>query len=272
MRWALVRRRYDACGGAELYVERLLAALAAHGQSPEVITESWSEPPPGVRLHCVPVLGSRAARLNGFIRGATRLIERERFDRVFSLERGVAADVYRAGDGVHEVWLRHWRSWGRWWKRVFAGRGRFHAAMKRADAVSLDPAHTGRIIVNSEMVRREISGRFQFPRQRIHLIRNGVEVAHHRGGDRRRWRDAWSVPENVCLLLFAGSGWERKGLPWLRKALARMPRDRFALVVAGRGRPPGNRAANEISCGALAPDRDARPVRRRRSPGAPNAL
>jgi UDP-glucose:(heptosyl)LPS alpha-1,3-glucosyltransferase len=251
MRWAIVRRRYDACGGAELYVDRLLAALAADGRLPELIAESWSEPPPGIRLHCVPVRGGRAARLDGFIRGATRLIERERFDRVFSLERGVAADVYRAGDGVHAVWLRHWRSWGRWWKRAFAGRGRFHAAMKRADAVSLDPARTGRVIVNSEMVRREISGRFQFPRDRIHLIRNGVELDQLRSGDRRRLRDSWSVPDNVCLLLFAGSGWERKGLAWLRKALARMPRDRFALVVAGRGRPPGNRATNESYVGAL---------------------
>jgi UDP-glucose:(heptosyl)LPS alpha-1,3-glucosyltransferase len=251
MRWAIVRRRYDACGGAELYVERLLNALVAEGRQPELITESWSEPPPGVRLHCVPVRGGRATRFESFIQGATRWIEREHFDRVLSLERGVAADVYRAGDGVHEVWLRHWRSWGRWWKRAFAGWGSFHAAMKRADAISLDPARTGRVIVNSEMVRREISGRFQFPRERLHLIRNGVELAHLRAGNRRRWRDAWSVPENVCLLLFAGSGWERKGLAWLRKALARMPRDRFALVVAGRGRPPANRAANEIYAGSL---------------------
>lgn len=251
MRLALVRRRYDACGGAELYLVRLIEALAATGQRPEIVTESWPEPPPGVRLHRVTVTGDRTKRLQQFLRGAEQVIEREQFDCVISLERGVRADVYRAGDGVHAAWIANWRRWGRWWKRLLAGRGAFHSALLRADICSFDPSRTRRVIVNSEMVRGQVRARFRFPDDRLHLVRNGIELELFRGGDRRHFRERWAVPQDACLLLFAGSGWERKGLAWTRHALARLPSDRFILVVAGRGHVPWRRRRNELYVGPL---------------------
>ena len=38
----------------------------------------------------------------------------------------------------------------------FTGGGAFHRNMMRLEAKTFDPANTGHIIVNSEMVRREI--------------------------------------------------------------------------------------------------------------------
>jgi UDP-glucose:(heptosyl)LPS alpha-1,3-glucosyltransferase len=123
--------------------------------------------------------------------------------------------------------------------------------MRAADLKSLDPALTKRVIVNSEMVRREIHKHSSFPNERIHLVRNGLEVDRFCGGDRRRLREQWGVSEGQCVLLFAGSGWERKGLRWLRRALAALPADKFHLVVAGRGRVPSGVGANEHYVGAL---------------------
>lgn len=251
MRLALVRRRFDPCGGAELYLHRLLAALVASGLRPEVIAESWSDAPDGVRLHPAPASGNRLERWRQFTQSVAGVTERERFDCVFSLERGVRADVYRAGDGVHAAWIANWRRWGRWWKRLTAGRGSFHRAMLAADATSFDPVRTRRIIVNSEMVRAEIRARYPFPNDRIHLVQNGVELEPFKTGDRARLRERWGIPANACLLLFAGSGWERKGLAWVRRALLPLPRNRFVLVVAGRGRPPWTPAANEKYVGPL---------------------
>jgi UDP-glucose:(heptosyl)LPS alpha-1,3-glucosyltransferase len=251
MRLALVRRRYDACGGAELYLQRLVEALLAAGEQPELVAESWSANQPGVPVHRIATTGGRIRRWRQFTVGAEAVLRRERFDCVLSLERGVAADVYRAGDGVHAVWVENWRRWGCWWKRPFAGRGAFHAALLAADRRSLDPRHTRRVIVNSEMVRDEIVAHFAFPRDRIHLVRNGVELDCLQSGNRQRLREAWQIPAEACVLLFAGSGWERKGLAWLRRALAGLPRERFVLVVAGRGRRPWRPAANERYVGPL---------------------
>jgi UDP-glucose:(heptosyl)LPS alpha-1,3-glucosyltransferase len=251
MRLALVRRRFDPCGGAELYLHRLLAALVASSLQPEVIAESWSDAPAGVRVHPAPASGDRLERWRQFTGSVARVVDRERFDCVFSLERGIRADVYRAGDGVHAAWIANWRRWGRWWKRLTAGRGPFHRALVAADATSFDPAGTRRVIVNSEMVRAEIRARYAFPNERIHLVRNGVELEPFKSGDRTRLRAQWGIPADACLLLFAGSGWERKGLAWLRRAVAALPRDRYCLVVAGRGRAPWSRTTNERYVGPV---------------------
>ncbi len=232
-------------------MQRLVEALLAAGEQPELVAESWSGSQPGLPVHCVATTGGRTRRWRQFIAGAEAVLRRENFDCVLSLERGVPADVYRAGDGVHAAWIANWRRWGRWWKRLFAGRGAFHAALLAADRSSLDPGRTRRVIVNSEMVRDEIVARFAFPRDRIHLVRNGLEVDRFRSGNRQRLREAWQIPGEACVLFFAGSGWERKGLAWLRRAVAGLPREHFVLIVAGRGRRPWHPGANERYVGPL---------------------
>ena len=105
MKIALVRRQFSATGGAELYVQRLLGALAQSGHEVHLIAETWPEPPAGIVLHRVPGRGSRAIRAYQFALEAQDELARHQFDCVFSLERGMTQDVYRAGDGIHRVWL-----------------------------------------------------------------------------------------------------------------------------------------------------------------------
>ena len=100
MRLALVRREFNSSGGAELYAQRLLTALAQAGHAPCLFAQRWESVPSGVELRLVTVEGTRAQGPRRFAEAMERALARERFDCVFSLERGIAADVYRAGDGV----------------------------------------------------------------------------------------------------------------------------------------------------------------------------
>jgi UDP-glucose:(heptosyl)LPS alpha-1,3-glucosyltransferase len=99
------------------------------------------------------------------------------------------------------------------------GRGAFHRNLMRLEAETFDPRHTRHVIVNSEMVRNEILAHFSFPTEKIHLVRNGVDVARFQGGDRTATRRRFGVQDDDFLLLFVGSGWERKGLPYALRAL-----------------------------------------------------
>ncbi|MCA1964085.1 MAG: glycosyltransferase family 4 protein, partial [Prosthecobacter sp.] len=184
MNIALLRRQFASVGGAELYLQRLLAALQGAGHEVHLYAESWQGSPQGIKLHAVPVHGGRALRPLVFAEKAAAMLEQARHDVVLSLERTVRQDVYRAGDGVHAVWLEQRRRYASWWRRPFVGRGAFHATMRALEARTFAPANTRHIIVNSEMVGREITARFPFPQERIHLVRNGVEVARFQRGDR----------------------------------------------------------------------------------------
>jgi UDP-glucose:(heptosyl)LPS alpha-1,3-glucosyltransferase len=248
---ALIRRKYSATGGAELYLQRLLGALTQRGHELHLFAEAWAEKPEGVTLHPIRVDGTRAHKPVSFARGVQAELAKEKFDCVFSLERTLQQDVYRAGDGVHRVWLERRREFAPWWKRPFIGLGAFHRNMLDLESRTFDPANTRRIIVNSEMVKREILAHFQFPPDRIHLVRNGVEVARFQKGERAATRAGLGIGDRDYVILFVGSGWERKGLQYLIRALPVSSRVQVRLLVVGKGRRPGGAPANVIFAGEM---------------------
>jgi UDP-glucose:(heptosyl)LPS alpha-1,3-glucosyltransferase len=253
MRLALIRRQFSATGGAELYGQRLLAALVAAGHELHLFAECWEGQAPGVTLHAVKAGGKRAERAWCFAEAVKAMLEAERFDCVLSLERTLKQEVYRAGDGLHRVWLERRREFARWWKRPFIGRGAFHRGMMALEARTFDPANTKRIIVNSEMVRGEIARHFPaFPQDRIHLVRNGVEVRRFQNVDRQAARARFGLREEDFVLLFVGSGWERKGLPWLLHYMASQVHDpALKLLVTTRDRIRAAVPPNVVLTGPL---------------------
>lgn len=245
MKLALIRRQFASVGGAELYLQRLLGALVQAGHDIHLYTERWEGAAAGVTVHEVPVKAGRATRNIVFARNVDLQLQGTDYDLVFSLERTVRQDVYRAGDGVHAVWLEQRRRFASWWRRPFIGMGAFHSNMRALETRTFDPANTRHIIVNSDMVRREILARFPFPAERIHLVRNGVDPARFQRGDRAATRAKFGFAEDDFVLLFVGSGWERKGLHFLVKLMRRWQEEepKVKLLVVGKGHlssPPPN--------------------------------
>jgi UDP-glucose:(heptosyl)LPS alpha-1,3-glucosyltransferase len=277
MKLALIRRQFSATGGAELYLQRLMDALTQRGHEPHLFAEGWRQPPSGASFHSISVTGSPALRPLRFAEAVKDAVAKERFDCVFSLERTLRQDVYRAGDGLHRVWLERRREFAPWWGRPFTGGGAFHRNMMRLEDRTFDPANTGRIIVNSNMVKREILENYNYPEERIHLVRNGVEVDRFHDGKRAETRKRFGVEDDDILLLFVGSGWERKGLRYLIKAAAglegmqrdnklgelsremvegadelpNVPRKRVRLLVVGKGRKPAGAGDSIIFAGPM---------------------
>lgn len=253
MNLALIRRQFSATGGAELYLQRLLAALRAAGHETHLFAEKWQGQAKGVELHAIHTHGSRAERPLRFAEEVSKALQLTSFDCVFSLERTLKQDVYRAGDGLHRVWLQRRKQFATWWKRPLTGFGAFHRNMLALEAQTFDPANTRHIIVNSEMVHDEIARCFPaFPHERIHLVRNGVDVSRFQHADHNAARRRFGLKEDDFALLFVGSGWERKGLPWLLQFMAAHQDDpRLKLLVVTRDRMRGKVPPNVILTGPL---------------------
>ena len=232
-------------------MQRLLQALAAKGHELHLFAEAWEGKPDGVTLHPVSVVGTRAQKPLRFAQAIQAELAKQQFDCVFSLERTLKQDVYRAGDGVHRVWLQRRREFAPWWKKPFIGRGAFHRNMLALEAQTFDPANTRRIIVNSEMVKHEILEHFKFPAERIHLVRNGVDVARFQGGQRAETRARFGIGNNDYLVLFVGSGWERKGLRYLISALPVSALVNVKLLVVGKDRRLRSAPANILFAGDM---------------------
>src|SRR5262249_8533771 len=95
----------------------------------------------------------------------------------------------------------------------------------------------GRVIAASQMVADEITGVYDYPADRIDLVHNGVPLDRFRFDPelREKSREEFNLRPDQLALLFAGSGWERKGLLFAIEAMALCKDREMRLLVAGRG-------------------------------------
>ena len=240
MKLAIVRQKYTPFGGAERFVARALDALRAKGVDVSIIARQWQGDVPGIRVD--PFYLGRTWRDAGFARGVRRLIAERRFGLVQSHERIPGCDIYRAGDGVHATWLE---LRGKPLDR-FAPWHRYTLA---AEAAMFGHPDLRAVICNSRMVRDDIARRFGIPDDKLQVIYNGVDLqAFH---PRLREEQGQALRQKIFgetqsaavgrignsaapVILFVGSGYQRKGLPTLLHALSRMARRDARLWVVGR--------------------------------------
>ena len=71
----------------------------------------------------------------------------------------------------------------------------------------------GRVIAASQMVKREIVDLYGYPADKIDIVHNGVPLAKFRfDSELQNSREDFGLKPDQIAVLFAGSGWERKGL------------------------------------------------------------
>jgi len=239
-----VRRGFSSGGGAESYLERLAGGVAKAGHQVRLYTsadwpaDKWNFGPI-VRLGATSAIAfadelekvrrdpSTALGMTGQARGC---------DVLMSLERIWRCDVYRAGDGVHRAWLERRNAIAGPLQKLSRLLNRKHSATLSLEESLFGKAGAKRVIANSQMVKKEIIRIYGYAAVRIDVVPNGVplESLQRREEDRAATRATLGLAEKDLAVLFAGSGWERKGLRFAIDAIERQGRE-MQLIVAGRG-------------------------------------
>jgi UDP-glucose:(heptosyl)LPS alpha-1,3-glucosyltransferase len=236
LRLALIRQRYTPYGGAERFVEAALEALLERNIAITLYTREWPE----TRLqlmepHVVdPYYVGRLWRDRGFARAVCREIAHADLDLVQSHERLTCCDVFRAGDGVHAVWLEERLKGASLATRAAVMANPYHRYVLATERRLFANPWLRAVICNSRMVKDEIRARFDFPEDRLHVIYNAVDsVAFHPG--LREGRAALlarcGIPAEAVVFLLVGSGYERKGVESAIDALRELPPPAHLLVV-----------------------------------------
>lgn len=239
MRIAIARQKYTPFGGAERFVDRALAGLRAQGVEVAVIARQWSGDAAAV-VRCDPFFIGRTWRDVGFANCVRRVIAEGHFDLVQSHERIPGCHVFRAGDGVHATWLELRAKARSPVARLGTALSPWHRYTLAAEAAMYAHPALRAVICNSRMVSDDIARRFAVASERLHVIHNGVDldVFHPRLRDeyRNAVRAELHIGAATPVVLFVGSGFERKGLPTLLRSLAAMRRRDACLVVVGKDR------------------------------------
>lgn len=242
MKIGVVRRGYSATGGAERYLQRFAAAAADVGHECVLFTgRAW--PVAEWQGELVRVDGSSPRSFAKRLLGATA---QQPCDALFSLERVLQCDVYRCGDGVHAAWLERRAAFEPRWRSRFRKLRPKHRELLGLERHLFSTGGAAAIIANSRMVRDEITARFDRSADDIHVIYNGVPPFIANPGARRRIRESLALSESSYVVLFAGSGWERKGLRFAVEAVGRVRDAECVLLVAGTGRLPAGASSAQI--------------------------
>ena len=157
-------------------------------------------------------------------------------DLIQSHERIAGCDVFRAGDGVHRIWLEQRARGMSPLRRLGLALNPYHRYTLNAEARLFADPSLRAVICNSRLVRDQIHGLFGVPDEKLHVIYNAVDSTRFSPALAKRRtavRKAYGLPADAMVFVLVGSGYHRKGVGQAVEALARLPAN-TRLLVAGK--------------------------------------
>jgi len=230
-----LRRGYSPTGGVEAYLKGLAEGLRGEGHRVVLLgTSEWPESawPGGEILRC------KGASLSEYSAEVERqkLASGVRFDLILSVEKVPGCDLYRTDEGLHAAWLQQRSRYISPWARFFQRISPKHREKLRLEKQLFTPDATRRVISLSHKISREIGEYYDYPQNQIALIRNGVPTRSATTPEERALaRKELGIPVDERVLLFVGTGWERKGLRFAISAVEALNDPKVKLLVAGSG-------------------------------------
>ncbi|MEW6601026.1 MAG: glycosyltransferase family 4 protein [Nitrospirota bacterium] len=243
MRIAVLRKKYTFHGGAEGFSSSFIERLAAEGHELHIFAIEWKAGASheNIRYHKVPVV-----RLSSFLRdlcfafSSKSLLKKQRkdFDIIQTHDKTLYQDIYRAGDGCHIEWLRQ-----RLKRTGLSGRlsvviNPYHWLILALERYIMNGHKFKKIIAISEMVKKNILDNYKVSPADIEVIYNGVDLEKFHPANREKYRSEirrkHGVSDTDFVVLFMGSGFERKGVGYLLQAVKSVE-ERVTVMIVGKG-------------------------------------
>ena len=204
-----VRANKTKYGGAEVYLSRLSAALEKENIKHKLINSVFPKFLPSwirVILFNLQVCATKGHKF------------------YFSLDRITCPDIYRAGDGVHKVFLTVERK-----SRLNPLHPIYLFLEKRCFR------NAKRIIANSQMVREQIIETYDIDPNKIKVVRNGIETKEiHYQQSFEKLSKEFSITKGHPILLYVGSGFKRKGVKEFLQIIAKLEITNLKAFVIGK--------------------------------------
>jgi UDP-glucose:(heptosyl)LPS alpha-1,3-glucosyltransferase len=211
MQIKVIRANKTKFGGAENYLSRLSEELQRkkidftllHSHFPKFLP-SWV----------------RVLLFNRYI------CKNKRDDIYFSLERITCADIYRAGDGVHKVFIEIEN------KSLINPLHSVYLYLEKRCFLN-----ARKIIANSNMVKNQIVDTYQIDQKKIEVIYNGLplEKPDFKSSLAHLHKEFQIDKKNgQKIILYVGSGFKRKGVEEFLEILSQLQYKNFKAFIVGK--------------------------------------
>lgn len=231
---ALLKSRLSHIGGLEKYTTHLARAFIQEGCDVTLLTTGETPPFEDVKLISLTKTSKCSLlHLMRFDHLCQKWLKEHPQDIVFGMERNTFQTHYRAGSGVHRVFLQRRQLVESPLKSFINTMNPLHTWIKNSEKKAFESSYLKSLFTNSFMVKQEILQNFDIQEDKIHVVHNGVEW--------NAWESAFlsSFPRASQIsqpfhFLFIGNGYRRKGLSFLLHGLASLPSSDWILSVIGK--------------------------------------
>lgn len=254
MKVAIIKSNYTPYGGAEKYTHALIKAFLKAGHEVHLITSRnsrWKEALKekgeylfGDNFKLRPVWQFRynnLLKLVSFNNSVMSYLKKEKYDSILGMDNTEFQTHIRLGGGLHRAWLDRRSKYVSAFKRWTFKLNPFHRKVAEIQEKALLSPALKRIICNSHLVKGELEHYYPQVAHKAIVIHNGVEWqefgdAFEEGLLRKaQILKELGLPTGRFYFLFAGSGYERKGLHYAIRALKKLPEE-ICLIVVGKDR------------------------------------
>ncbi|NOX14602.1 MAG: glycosyltransferase family 4 protein [Epsilonproteobacteria bacterium] len=150
------------------------------------------------------------------------LKKRDRF--YFSLERVICCDIYRAGDGVHKVFMKIEK------KSKLNPLNLVYVYIEKRIF-----KNAKKIIAISNMVKNDIIKTYNISSNKIKVIYNGIKLKEfNHESSFKKISQEFHIPKNEKILLYVGSGFKRKGVKEFLEILSQLKNKNFKAFIIGK--------------------------------------
>lgn len=216
---SFIRANKTKFGGAEVYLSRLSSALKKQNIDHEIINSGIPKFLPS---------WVRVALFN------TKVCSSKKDKFYFSLERISCPDIYRAGDGVHKVFLGIEKK---------SKLNPLHKLYLHLEKKCFNNAK--KIIANSNMVKRQIIDTYNIDQDKIEVVYNGINLIKpnflksfnkiSKEFHIKRTHAAKANPASrQKIILYVGSGFKRKGVEEFLHILAKLKYKNYKAFIVGK--------------------------------------
>lgn len=246
MKIAFVIYNYsESGGGVEHYASDLAQVLLNRGDEVHIFCHNLKTQSshPGLYFHSVPAASFyRPFQWLRFARNVAEMLKQEQFDVVHGFGRTYSQDIYRVGSGCHWSYLEQTHpSMQTWPGRLLQKINPRNQVVLHLEKKSFQPGSYKKIVCISQMVKNDIQRYYDVPDEDLEVIYNTVDPVRFHPDNKKKYREEvrkrFNLNEEEIILLFVGSGFERKGLRYAIDSLTLLPKDlRVRLLVVGKGR------------------------------------
>ena len=224
---ALVFPKYTTHGGTERFIYDFSQKLLEMGHEVHLIVGKISVPvDKRIVVHKATVVRcGRFIKIVSFLLSSRRILKKHRFDIVQGFGRTIKHDVFRAGGGCHKEYrnnvLRKAKNpVARYFKLYLP----YQILLLYIEKRQFSRENFKKIVAISTQVKKELISNYRVPEKDIEVIYSGVDINAFNPANREQYlqaiRNRFDIRSHEKVVLFLGTGFERKGLIFLMRAFA----------------------------------------------------